>query len=188
MFNHFNIVAPIYDRVIRIYDHDRMCRLLNLPARVRLLDAGGGTGRVSRRLHPLAEQVVICDLSRAMLRQAIIRENLNPIQAHVETLPFADETFDRVLVVDALHHFCDQEQALVDLVRVLKPGGRLVIEEPDKTRPMVKLVVLMEKLALMGSHFLTSHRIAEMLSNMGMVTHVENDGRFIFWVQGDKQR
>ena len=188
MFDHFNIVAPIYDRVIRVYDHKRMCRLLDLPASVRLLDAGGGTGRVSHRLHALADQVIICDMSEAMLCQAARRKCLNPVRARVEKLPFADETFDRVLVVDALHHFYNQQQALADLVRVLKPGGRLVIEEPDKTRPIVKLVVLMEKLALMGSHFLTSRQIAGMLSNMGMVTRVENDGRFIFWVQADKLR
>ncbi|RTZ97691.1 MAG: hypothetical protein DSY89_10635 [Deltaproteobacteria bacterium] len=188
MFDHFNMVASIYDKVIRVYDHKRMCRLLDLPARVRLLDAGGGTGRVSQRLYPLVDQVVICDMSRAMLRQAAMREKLNPVRARAERLPFADETFDRVLIVDALHHFHNQRQALADMVRVLKPGGRLVIEEPDKTRPFVKIVVLLEKLALMRSHFLTSQQIVKWLKGLGMATYVENDGRFIFWVQGDKSQ
>lgn len=188
MFDHFNIAAPIYDKIIRIYDHERMCRLLRLPAKVRLLDAGGGTGRVSRRLYPLTRQVVICDLSQAMLRQAADKGGLNPVRAHAEKLPFNDERFDRILVVDALHHFCNQEEALTDLVRVLKPGGRLVIEEPDVSRSIVKLVALMEKLALMGSRFLTSPRIEKILHDLGMDTHVENDGRFIFWVQARKPK
>ncbi len=186
MFDHFNIAAPIYDKIIRIYDHERMCRLLGLPAKVRLLDAGGGTGRVSRRLYPLTRQVVICDLSQGMLRQAADAGGLNPVRAHAERLPFEDNRFDRILVVDALHHFCNQQEALTDLVRVLKPGGRLVIEEPDVTRPIVKLIALMEKLALMGSRFLTSYRIERILHDLGMATHVEDDGRYIFWVQATK--
>jgi len=56
------------------------------------------------------------------------------------------------------------------------------------TRPIVKLVVLMEKLALMGSRFLTSHRIEKTLNDLGMVTRVEDDGRFIFWVQAQKPK
>ena len=186
MFDHFNLAAPIYDKIIRIYDHERMCRLLGLPAKVRLLDAGGGTGRVSRRLYPLTRQVVICDLSQGMLRQAADAGGLNPVRAHAESLPFDDDSFDRILVVDALHHFCNQQEALTDLVRVLKPGGRLVIEEPDVTRTIVKLIALMEKLALMGSRFLTSHRIERNLHDLGMVTHVEDDGRYIFCVQATK--
>ena len=186
MFDHFNIAAPIYDKIIRIYDHERMCRLLELPAKVRLLDAGGGTGRVSRRLYPLTRQVVICDLSQGMLRQAADAGGLNPVRAHAERLPFEDNRFDRILVVDALHHFCNQQEALTDLVRVLKPGGRLVIEEPDVTRPIVKLIAMMEKLVLMGSRFLTMHRIERILHDLGMATHVEDDGRYIFWVQATK--
>ncbi|OQY37129.1 MAG: hypothetical protein B6243_01300, partial [Anaerolineaceae bacterium 4572_5.2] len=69
---------------------------------------------------------------------------------HVERFPFPDNSFDRALVVDALHHFHNQEQAIAELVRVLKKGGRLVIEEPDIHRFAIKLVALAEKAALMG--------------------------------------
>ena len=118
--------------------------------------------------------------------QAAVKGGLNPVRAHAERLPFGDDCFDCILVVDALHHFCGQKEALTDLVRVLKPGGRLVVEEPDISRPIVKLIAWLEKLVLMGSRFLTSDRIERMLQDLGMETHVESDGRFIFWVQAQK--
>jgi demethylmenaquinone methyltransferase/2-methoxy-6-polyprenyl-1,4-benzoquinol methylase len=65
---------------------------------------------------------------------------LLPAQAHAERLPFPDASFDRVVVVDALHHFAHQREAVRDLLRALKSGGRLLIEEPDIHRLIVKFV------------------------------------------------
>ncbi len=188
MFDHFRFAAPIYDKIIRIYDHKRMCRLLGLPAPVRLLDAGGGTGRVSSRLYSLTRSVVICDLSAAMLGQAATKGNLSPVRTYAERLPFGDGCFDRVLVVDAFHHFSDQGKALGELVRVLNPGGRLVIEEPDVTRPVVKLIAWLEKITLMRSRFHTAQQIEAMLNPLGMKTRTESDGRYIFWIQAVKPK
>jgi len=47
------------------------------------------------------------------------------------TFAILDHSFDRVLMVDALHHVVNQAETICELYRVLKPGGRLVIEEPD---------------------------------------------------------
>jgi len=53
---------------------------------------------------------------------------------HAETLPFSDASFDRVVSVVAFHHMEDQERALAEMCRVLRPGGRLVIVELAKAR------------------------------------------------------
>ena len=89
-----------------------------------------------------------------MLKKAL-KKQVNPVRSHVERLPFHADSFDRVLVVDALHHFCDQREAIKDLLRVLKPSGRLVIEEPDFNHKGVKLLALAEKMsALMTVEYL----------------------------------
>jgi ubiquinone/menaquinone biosynthesis C-methylase UbiE len=66
--------------------------------------------------------------------------------------------------VDALHHVIDQRHTAHEMYRVLKPGGRIVIEEPDIRTFGVKLIALGEKLLLMRSHFLSPERIVALFS------------------------
>ena len=186
MFDHFDFLAPIYDRFISFQDHARLKELLKLPATGWILDAGGGTGRVSSQLSAFADHVIVTDLSHNMLKKAQQKGGLNPIRSHVESLPFPDESFERILVVDAFHHFCDQQEAAIDLLRVLKTGGRLVIEEPDIHHVAVKLVALAEKILFMRSHFYSSEQIEQIFLRHRVRVAVEDDNHFICWIIVDK--
>ncbi len=168
-FDHFDILAPHYDRVIRFERVVKMLDVLALPAPGRLLDAGGGTGRVAEHLRPHVDEIVVADISRGMLAQARAK-SLAAACAESERLPFADGAFERVLMVDALHHVIHQAQTVAELFRVLRPGGRLVIEEPDLRTFAVKLIAVAEKLALMRSHFLTPPQIAALLPTGAQVS------------------
>jgi demethylmenaquinone methyltransferase/2-methoxy-6-polyprenyl-1,4-benzoquinol methylase len=183
---HFDFIASIYDRVIGPPDPARLQALLDLPTAGWLLDAGGGTGRVASHLRPLVGRLVISDLSAPMLAQAQEKGITCSVQTHVERLPFSDGHFDRVLAVDALHHFADQGLAVAELVRVLKPGGRLVIEEPDIHHFPVKLIALAEKLALMGSHFSSPQQISDLMRVNGLDAIIQRDGEFTASVIADK--
>ncbi len=186
MLHHFDIIAPFYDRVIHKLDLKRLIKLLKLPAKGRMLDAGGGTGRVSSRLRTMIDEVVVCDVSLPMLKQAKNKGRLWAAQSHIEQLPFPNESFERIVVVDALHHFCNQRQSIQELLRVLKFGGRLVIEEPNIDKFIVKWVALAEKLFLMRSHFCSSNEIVAMIKEQEFNAYVESDDRFIFWVVVEK--
>ena len=154
-FDHFGLLAPFYERAISRVNVEPLLNLLQLPPTGRLLDVGGGTGRVSNLLAGRVGQVVLVDVSPGMLQQAAGKDSLQPAQALAEKLPFPAGYFDRILMVDAFHHLCDQQQTATELLRVLAPGGRIVVEEPNIGRRAVKLVALAEKLALMRSHFVS---------------------------------
>ncbi|MBT3392006.1 MAG: class I SAM-dependent methyltransferase [Chloroflexi bacterium] len=186
MFDHFSILAPVYEKFIQPKPPEYLWELAKLPTSGALLDAGGGTGRVAQFMSAKASQVVVADLSFDMLRQAKQKDRLLATCSHSERLPFADGYFERIIMIDALHHVCDQEETARELWRVLAPGGYLVIEEPDLRTFAVKLIALAEKLALMRSHFLTPPQIAQLFNGLNAQTHIERDG-YIAWVVVQKQ-
>lgn len=172
-FDHFSFIAPLYARVA--YSKTKvMCEVASLPARGRLLDVGGGTGRVASAIREYVDEVVLADVSFAMLAHSP-RPALMPVCGASELLPFPDSSFDRVIIVDALHHVEHHSRTADEMFRVLKPGGILVIEEPDIRAFGVKLIAIAEKLLLMRSHFLAPDAIMKLFA-MGEKSTRSADG------------
>jgi demethylmenaquinone methyltransferase/2-methoxy-6-polyprenyl-1,4-benzoquinol methylase len=113
--------------------------LANLRVGQRALDVAGGTGDLAAGL---ARQVgnrghvVLTDINAAMLargRDRLINEgfvsNVTFAQVNAERLPFANGTFDCVTIGFGLRNVTDKAAALASMLRVLKPGGQLLILE-----------------------------------------------------------
>ncbi|MDT9001319.1 bifunctional demethylmenaquinone methyltransferase/2-methoxy-6-polyprenyl-1,4-benzoquinol methylase UbiE [Paucibacter sp. APW11] len=109
----------------------------NLQPGERVLDIAGGTGDLSRAFaRHVGERgmVVHTDINEAMLRQGrnrLLNEGLvlptNLCDA--EQLPYKDASFDLVSVAFGLRNMTHKDQALAEMCRVLKPGGRLLVLE-----------------------------------------------------------
>lgn len=183
-WDHFRLLAPIYDHLIPAPNPATIAETFELPCNGLLLDAGGGTGRVSRQLIPYVKHVVIADMSHFMLKRA--RGSVSRIRTLVATLPFADQKFHRIIVVDAFHHFQRQSDSMAELVRVLVPGGKIIISEPDISHTIIKLVALMEKTLLMGSTFHSAENLAMMMQAQGLTTRITHNDRLSFCVVGEK--
>jgi demethylmenaquinone methyltransferase/2-methoxy-6-polyprenyl-1,4-benzoquinol methylase len=185
LLDHFGILAPFYERFIPLRQVHELITRAGLPVTGWLLDAGGGTGRVAKGLEGLAGETVVADLSIGMLRQTQGWPRLTAVNSHAECLPFPAESFERVIMVDALHHVCSHAETAAELWRVLKPGGRIVIEEPDIGRLAVKAVAVAEKVALMRSHFISPDRIAGLFPYPQARVTIDRQG-FNAWVMVDK--
>lgn len=98
-------------------------------------DVGSGTGFMAAGLAPLVKRVYVVDGSAAMLDVA--RKNLSAFEniefheADGLSLPFPEESLDAVFANMYLHHCPDPLAAVQEIVRVLRPGGRLVITDMD---------------------------------------------------------
>jgi ubiquinone/menaquinone biosynthesis C-methylase UbiE len=104
----------------------------------RLLEIGPGTGYYTLDLAGwVGEQgtVEIFDIQQEMLDHTIraARErglwNVNPTRGDAQQLGFDDDSFDGVVLVTVLGEIPDQDAALREIARVLKPGGRLIVGE-----------------------------------------------------------
>lgn len=113
-----------------------------LKAGQRVLDLAGGTGdlalRMSRMVGPAGE-VVLSDINASMLnrgRERLIDQgvagNMRYVQANAESLPFPDDYFDCITIAFGLRNVTDKDAALASMLRVLKPGGRLLVLEFSK--------------------------------------------------------
>lgn len=100
----------------------------------RVLENGCGVGLYVEKLTRLGSRVtgLEYDLERAAQAKVHSREIVN---AAGESLPFPDSTFDLILSHEVLEHVRDDRQAVREMVRALKPGGRLAIFCPNRGYP-----------------------------------------------------
>lgn len=102
---------------------------------ITILDVGCGPGIVSAALAPHAREVVAFDITPEMLEKARQRcreagvRNVRFELGRAEQLPFPDGSFDAVVTRLTLHHFPDPQQAVEEMARVMRSGGRLVVAD-----------------------------------------------------------
>jgi demethylmenaquinone methyltransferase/2-methoxy-6-polyprenyl-1,4-benzoquinol methylase len=105
----------------------------------RVLDLAGGTGDLTMQLLKKVGEsgsVTLADISAPMLdvgrRRLVdsgILRGVSYVQANAETLPFAENSFDRVSIAFGLRNVTVKERALTAMLRVLRPGGQVLILE-----------------------------------------------------------
>jgi len=147
-------VEAMFDRIAGVYDlmnslmtaglHHRWRRravdLARVGAGANVLDVASGTGDLAIELAArvgAGGSVIGSDFSEQMLDRARVKApQLEWVQANALALPYEDDRFDAVTVGFGARNFSDLDQGLAEMVRVTRPGGRIVVLEiTTPTRP-----------------------------------------------------
>jgi ubiquinone/menaquinone biosynthesis C-methylase UbiE len=138
---------------------ERLRSILEPAAGERILEVGPGTGYYSL---PVAEWLApegrldVLDVQQEMLDHTMRRageagiENITPTRADARELPYPDGTFDAAYLVTVLGEIPDQDAALRELARVMKPDGRIVVGELFGDPHMVTSRALRKRAAAAG--------------------------------------
>nr|WP_269436329.1 demethylmenaquinone methyltransferase [Arthrobacter zhangbolii] len=133
----FDDVAPKYDvvnDVLSLGQTRRWRRIVvdavgAVPGQ-RVLDLAAGTGTSSEPYADAGIDVVACDFSLGMLKVGKRRRpDIDFVAGDATNLPFADNSFDASTISFGLRNVNEPKKALAEMLRVTKPGGRLVIAE-----------------------------------------------------------
>ena len=153
----YTLWAPVYDALLRFHPVSRIrgraFKLLNIKAAPSVLLVGAGTGADLPFLNP-SSLIVAADISVPMLRRSIARAQ----QLRVPTvsiccdaarLPYADNTFDAVVLTLIVSVVPAPQACLAEAIRVLRPDGRILVldkflptgQHPSLTRTFLNLLI-----------------------------------------------
>ena len=128
----WDLYAPIYKQAMKADQKIYTFMYERIPQKIRdmeVLEIATGPGLLARHVAPAAKRMVATDYSDGMIAEAKKGEcpaNLTFEVADAMNLPYADNSFDAVLIANALHIVPDPVKALNEIERVLRPGGLLI--------------------------------------------------------------
>ncbi|MGB9792707.1 MAG: class I SAM-dependent methyltransferase [Thermacetogeniaceae bacterium] len=134
--NYFNEKAAVWDSLIDEVTVSRLARIvekLGIKAGSTVLDAGSGTGVLIPFLRQAVGRegrIVALDFAEEMLRRAREKhgdENITYIVGDLARTPFLDCVFDEIICNSCFPHLQDKPAAAKEMLRILKPGGRVTV-------------------------------------------------------------
>lgn len=129
-------ISPLYDLFEQVYNGkvyrgtgEKVAEFIEPTDTV--LECACGTGAISVSIAPKCRRLIATDFAAGMLRQAAKKcrkfENVVFRRADITALKCKDNRFDKVVAGNVIHLLPNPEQALHELERVVKPGGRIII-------------------------------------------------------------
>jgi 2-polyprenyl-3-methyl-5-hydroxy-6-metoxy-1,4-benzoquinol methylase len=156
------------------------------PEHKSIIDVGCGEGIALEKLQRGFPEKKIIGVDVEIENIEICREHgLTAIYADVYELPIYSGSFDACLCIDMLEHLEDPTQSVREIVRILKPGGRLVVVVPhDRNFLFARLACLMFKEAFYDVGHQRQWRpkdLANLLTSQGLTVKAKRNLPFIFW-------
>lgn len=170
----FNWAAPMFGHFADRWSPDDIDEIVGwmepfLRQERRILDVGGGTGALAMHLSKTADaQVTVLDPTPEMLRYLPADGPVRGVVGTAEAMPFPDDSFDALIVTDALHHFRDQPGAVAEFARVVRPAGGVLVIELDPRGFVMRTIAWGERLLGEPGAFFTPDQMCEFMSENGV--------------------
>lgn len=161
---------------------------LNIPAGGVALDVGSGPGNVTASLARATGPDGLAlgmDISKPMLARAVAAQaapNVGFLRADAQALPFRDEVFDAATSLAVLQLIPEPRTTLAEIVRVLKPGGRVAIMVPTAGRG----AEILRRLPNGGVRSFSDDELGDIFEDLGLVSVRTKSLGNIQWVRGAK--
>ena len=116
-----------------------------------VLDFGCGPGTFSIRAARYCNTVTGVDITEEFVRvandsfAALELSNAKAVRVPPDRLPFEDGSFDALIMVDVIHHLDDIATSMTEAIRVIRPGGKVIVFEPNKLNPLIWLIHYLDK-------------------------------------------
>jgi len=134
----YDLIAQEFDSIMNHYDLERRLQVVfeQLLADVnlkgsRLLDAGCGTGFFSVQAARLGANVISLDVGKNLLKETRRKGIAAVVAADAARMPIRDRSFDVVVSSECIEHTLSPPDTMRELIRVLRPGGWLVVTCPN---------------------------------------------------------
>lgn len=167
----FKLIAPYYDKFMEIFGDEIDNWIIEEidSSSNKVLDVGGGTGRITKSIEENLNSgdVSLLDRSEEMLKEASKKNLDNRVLGDSSSLPFSNESFDTVICTDAIHHFKNPEKSISEMVRVLKSDGKLIIFDFTPKSLLTKFLKAGEMILGEPATFLPPKELEVMLTRKG---------------------
>jgi ubiquinone/menaquinone biosynthesis C-methylase UbiE len=184
--NVFNIIAPIYK-----YMHpgakqtfEMVFKIGNFKKDDKLLDLGGGVGRIAGFFVGKVDDITVSDSSSGMIEKCKSINGVKCLMSKAEQLPFENGYFDKIIIIDAIHHFDNLEKVLAEVKRVLKPDGIIIVEEINARKVLAIAMEAIERFLGMNSNTYIAQDLLSIFQKHGFEMKVYNENKLFYYFAG----
>ncbi|SET76018.1 demethylmenaquinone methyltransferase / 2-methoxy-6-polyprenyl-1,4-benzoquinol methylase [Natronincola peptidivorans] len=184
----FDRVYRHYDgfmKLFKLYKVEEIMNALELQGNEMVVDIGGGTGYLAKNLSNSCKKIYVLDQSEKMLSLVEENEKVEAVVGDGMATGFEDSSMDVVILSDVLHHVKEQQEILLEISRILKPKGKLLILDFNKNHFKTKILHCFEHVLFGGVFYRTACEVKDLIKEKFDLMK-EIDKKYYFIIVGEK--
>lgn len=185
----FDKVYKYYDKfmaMFKLYKLEEIKVAADINKDEVIVDIGGGTGKLAQYISSSCKTVYILDESEKMLSKVKQGKNLITIKGNALKTSFENNSIDTVILSDVFHHIKEQEELIIEVKRILKNGGKLVVMDFHRKHIKTRVLRAFEFILFGRLFFKTKDEVKALLEKYFYISKIYDKG-YYFIVVGEKR-